>query len=409
MYLTISKKFEISLSYRYWQNSWTAAQNEAFYGPKVGTKHGYGGNANVYFAFNGTVDPDSGMVINVVDVKRRVGELLAERYDHKYLNVDTPPFDRIVPTPENMALQLFEDAKPLFIDEEASLVAVHLELSPFECATAYATGQVERGYGMEFSAARRTWAPKLTEEENKRLFGVAAAESGHGHYYYVRAMVSGEPDEESGMIVPPEETDKAMRSLHRLLDHRNLSVDVPELDGLPLTTESLSNFMFERLRNRIPVARMRLWENPYFYTDCLPTGYFVMGVRSEFRAAHRLHSPRLSDERNRQIYGKCNNPAGHGHRYIVEAAIDGLLDEESGTLFPLEDLMDGLRKGIGPWDYVHLEEDTDDFTEMPSTGENIVNVLWPKVEDGLGRSLYRLRLWETPNNRFTLRRETPGL
>ncbi|HOD66913.1 MAG TPA: 6-carboxytetrahydropterin synthase [candidate division Zixibacteria bacterium] len=408
MYLTISKKFEISLSYRWWQKDWPAQRNRAFYGPAAGGPHGYGANASVHFVFHGPVDPENGMVINVAEVKERVGGMLAARYDHRYLNVDTRPFDEVVPTPENIARQLWADAQPLFGDAGAGLAAVHLEMSPLDSATAYADGRVERGYGLEFSAARRTWSPRLTEEENTRLFGAAASPSGHGHCYYLRATAAGEPDRESGMIVAPETSGKALAAVFQLLDHRNLVTDVPELAGRPLTTESLSGFLFARLANRMPLARMRLWENPYFYTDCLPTGVYVMGVRADFRAAHRLASPRYSREENERTYGKCTNAAGHGHRYVVEAAIDGYLDEASGALYPLEDLTRGVRTAVAPWDYVHLDEDTDEFAERPSTGENIVSALWPKVEDALGRPLYRLRLWETPNNRFTLRRETPG-
>ncbi len=404
MYLTISKKFEISLSYRHFQPGWTQQENEQFFGQAAGGKHGYGGNFEAYFVFHGDVDDKNGMVINVTVIKDRIKKLLSERYDHKYLNVDTKPFDIIVPTPENVARHLLADAAPLFKNEAADLVAVHLIVSPEERATVIADGRVERHYGLQFSAARRTWSPHLTEQENKRLFGSAADESGHGHHYYLRATVYGEVDTKNGMIVAPSESQKALGSLHKLLDHRNLNSDVPELKKVAITTESLASFIFERLSNRLPIQRIRLWENPWFYAECLKDGRLVMGMRSEFRAAHRLHSPKLSDAENKEVYGKCNNPAGHGHRYIVEPAIDGEIDEQSGTLFPLTDLMAGVDKGLEPWAWKHLDEDTDDFNDAPSTGENIVIMLWPRVEDGIGKSLYRLRLWETPNNRFTLRR-----
>lgn len=407
MYLTISKRFEISLSYRYYQKRWPQEKNQAYYGRATGGGHGYGGNFAAYFVFAGRPDARTGMVINVATIKDRVNRLLADRYDHKFLNVDHHGFASTVPTPENVARLLWQEATPLFADQDAELAAVHVDVSPHDAATAYADGRVERHYGIEFSAARRTWSPRLTDEENVRLFGAAASPNGHGHHYLLRATVAGTPDEESGMIVAPSESEAAMRAMFMLLDHRNLTMDVPELDGLPLTTESLGNFIYERLANRIPVTRIRLWENPYFYTECDQSGMFVMGVRSDFRAAHRLHAPLLSDEENRQIYGKCNNPAGHGHRYVVEAAIDGPLDELSGTLFPLEDLAAGMQKVLALWDYKHLQTDTEEFQEHPSTGENIAILLWPKVEDALGRSLYRLRLWETPNNRFTLRRNGP--
>ena len=408
MYLTISKRFEISLSYRYHQPGWSRQENVSFFGSDVGSDHGYGGSFTAFFVFNGEVDRDNGMVINVTIIKERINKLLAKRYDHKYLNVDTAPFDRIVPTPENVARQLLLDAAPLFDDESADLVAVHLKTSGKTSATAYSSGLVERHATLEFSAARRTYSPNLTEEENTRLFGVAASPSGHGHHYHLRATLSGGVDDESGMIIDPSDARRALKSLYMLLDHRNLTHDVPELDEYPLTTESLASFSLQWLRNRMPVTRLRLWENPYFYAECHETGWVVMGTRTTFRAAHRLHSPSLTDEANLAIYGKCNNPSGHGHEYIVEAAVDGHLDETSGTLFPLEDLLAGTTRAVEPWHLKHLDKDTDDFTDRPSTAENIVHVLWPRLEDAIGRSPYRLRLWETPNNRFTLRRDEPG-
>jgi len=387
MYLTISKRFEISLSYRHYNRDWSDARNREFYGAASGGEHGFGGNFAACFVFSGAADRVSGMVINVTDIKEKIGALLAARYDHKYLNADTPPFDRVVPTPETVARQLLEDARPLFADDAAQLVACHLETSGTDAAT---------------------WSPHLSEEENKRLFGLAASPSGHGHYYYLRAVLGGEIDPESGLIASPDDVRRSLRSLYQLLDHRNLNIDVPELSGMPMTTESLVGFIHERLCNRLPVVRTRLWENPKFFAECGGSDQFSMGIRTSFRAAHRLHSPHLGDNDNRKLYGKCNNPSGHGHLYRVETTVDGPVDAASGTLFPLEDLISGVEKALAPWDYRHLDLDTEDFRDQPSTGENIVAVLWPRIEDALNCPLVRLRLWETPNNRFTLRRETPA-
>jgi 6-pyruvoyltetrahydropterin/6-carboxytetrahydropterin synthase len=63
-----------------------------------------------------------------------------------------------------------------------------------------------------------------------------------------------------------------------------------------------------------------------------------------------------------------------------------------------------LQKAIADWDYKHLELETAEFKRTPSTGENIVQILWQKLLPELGERLYRIRLWETPNNRFTLRK-----
>ena len=129
-----------------------------------------------------------------------------------------------------------------------------------------------------------------------------------------------------------------------------------------------------------------------------------MGIGSDFHAAHRLHSPSLSDGANLDTYGKCNNPSGHGHLYRVECTISGDVDKRSGTLYNLGDFNRALESVLDQWNYKHLDMDTNDFKDKITTGENIIRVLWSKLSGSLGDNLYRLRLWETPNNRFTLRR-----
>ena len=89
---------------------------------------------------------------------------------------------------------------------------------------------------------------------------------------------------------------------------------------------------------------------------------------------------------------------------MTEATIGGKYDERSGTLYDFAQLQEGLRKSLQPWKDKHLDLEAEEFRHVPSTGENIVRALWPKVNEALEDRLIRLRLWETPNNRFTLRR-----
>lgn len=403
MRLTISKKFELSLSYRLNNPDWPEERNRKVYGKKYGTPHGFGGNFNLFTVFDGPVDSDTGMLINVVTVKERIKKLAAQRYDHKFLNRDTPPFDTIVPTPEHVVRQILADARPLFADESANLTACHLTFSPWDEATAYADGTVERHFWSEFSAARRTYSPHLSDEENKRLFGVASSPSGHGHHYRLRVTLAGPVDTESGMIANENVGRNVIDELISEFDHRNITTDIPAFNDIPNTTECIARYMYDRLKSSLPVARVRLWENPRFYCEYIGDERAVMGIETDFNAAHRLHSPCLNDAENLDIYGKCNNPAGHGHRYRVEAAFDGRIDEKTGMLYPLDSVINGLDDILADWNYKHLDADTGDFNDIPSTGENIVTLLQKKTNERLDYPLYRLRLWETPNNRFSLR------
>ncbi len=123
-----------------------------------------------------------------------------------------------------------------------------------------------------------------------------------------------------------------------------------------------------------------------------------------FSAAHRLHVGQFSDSENVELFGKCDNPRGHGHLYVAEATVTGKYDVQSGILFDFVALDRALHQSLESWRDRHLDRETEDFKNKPSTGENIVRALWPKVDGRVGHQLVRLRLWETANNRFTLRR-----
>lgn len=404
MYLTISKRFEFSSSHRLAVSGWSDEQNQAFFGREAEGRLGHGHNYEAFFAFNGPVDEPSGMMINVTIIKEKIKALIDSRYDHKYLNADTPPFDKVIPTAENVAQHLFDEAAELFAGQPARPVVCHLAQSPETEATVYADGRVERHYWIDFSAARRTYSPHLTEAENRALFGMASAPSGHGHHYRLRVTLAGKIHPEYGMVCSEKDAWAVLRRLQEKFDHRHLNIDVSELKGKPMTSEMMTNFFWHYLKNKLPVVRLRLYEHDRFFVECEAGIVYRMGVISQFNAAHRLHSAGFSDDRNRAIYARCNNPAGHGHLYQVEVTIADELDEKTGIIYGLDQLCGQVDDALAGWHYKHLDLETDEFKKKPSTGENIVTALWAKLENPLGVRLYRVRLWETPNNRFALRR-----
>lgn len=404
MKLTISKRFEFAASRRCFHPRLSDKENTALYGQSALARFGHGANFFPYFVFEGAVDPVTGMLINVVIIKERLKPIIEGRFDHKFLNADTRPFDKRIPTAENIARQLLREAMPLFEDVAASPVCCHLVESPKTEVTAWSDGRVERHHWLEFSAARRTFSPHLTDKENEELFGEASRPSGHGHGYRLRVTLSADEMPDTGLVAPLPQIEFSLEELRLLLDHRNLNTDVPELAAKPMTTEYLAHFILRRLASALPVHRVQLWENSYLFAEYTSAGHTSLGVTEHFTAAHRLHAPQLSDEQNTALYGKCNNPLGHGHVYRVEATVGGTVDERTGALMDLERLTGAVRRAVEPWDYKHLDEETEDFTGRPSTSENMITTLWGRTEQELDHQLRRLRMWETPNNRFTLRR-----
>jgi 6-pyruvoyltetrahydropterin/6-carboxytetrahydropterin synthase len=188
------------------------------------------------------------------------------------------------------------------------------------------------------------------------------------------------------------------------LDHRYLNQDVAGLKDRPITTESLAGYVFERINAAVPLERVRLHERPDFFAEVCADDTVFLGLQMAFHASHQLRAATLSDAENAKLYGKCNNLLGHGHRYVTETTIGGEYDKRTGTLHDFVAFRKAITESLAPWQDRHLDLETDDFRDVPSTGENIVHALWPKIDNRLDQQLSRLRLWETANNRFTLRR-----
>ncbi|PYL24025.1 MAG: 6-pyruvoyl tetrahydropterin synthase, partial [Verrucomicrobia bacterium] len=130
MLLTVSKRLEFSASRRLKIAGWTDKENATAFGPETSARYGSGRNYIAYFVFTGPVDPATGMLINISEIKERAEKVLRDGFDHKFLNQDNPSFREISPTPENVARQLYCDVASLFSDVGANLCVCHLSESP---------------------------------------------------------------------------------------------------------------------------------------------------------------------------------------------------------------------------------------------------------------------------------------
>lgn len=117
----------------------------------------------------------------------------------------------------------------------------------------------------------------------------------------------------------------------------------------------------------------------------------------EFAAAHRLHCATMSDDDNREYFGKCNNPNGHGHNYVVEVTITGEPDPVTHCVLPLV-RFEGIVKQlvIDRLDHKHLNLDCPEFRDVNPSVENITRVIWSLLDEHLPPArLTRVRVWET--------------
>ncbi|MGB6743718.1 MAG: 6-carboxytetrahydropterin synthase [Terracidiphilus sp.] len=125
------------------------------------------------------------------------------------------------------------------------------------------------------------------------------------------------------------------------------------------------------------------------------------GRRYALSASHRLHADALSDEENRAAYGKCNNPHGHGHNYVVEVLVGGAVDRETGMVVNLADL-DAVvgERVVERFDHKNLNLDPAFAKRVPTT-ENLCRVVFGLLKDALPKGeLEHVRVEETENNFF---------
>jgi 6-pyruvoyltetrahydropterin/6-carboxytetrahydropterin synthase len=125
------------------------------------------------------------------------------------------------------------------------------------------------------------------------------------------------------------------------------------------------------------------------------------GRRYTVSASHRLHSEALSAEENWATYGKCNNPHGHGHNYVVEVLVAGAVDAETGMVINMAALDDVVRsRVVDRFDHANLNLDPLFVNRVPTT-ENLCKAVFALLKNALpAGELERVRVEETENNFF---------
>lgn len=120
-----------------------------------------------------------------------------------------------------------------------------------------------------------------------------------------------------------------------------------------------------------------------------------------FSASHRLHCDDLSEQENWQVYGKCNNPYGHGHNYALEVTVSGQVDAATGMICNLTELDDAVRREVlERFDYTNLNL-CDEFASKVPTTENLSEVIFQILKQNFKAAhLEKVRLEETAMNSF---------
>lgn len=121
--------------------------------------------------------------------------------------------------------------------------------------------------------------------------------------------------------------------------------------------------------------------------------------KTEFSASHYYHNPEFTPEENKRLFGKCNNPHGHGHNYTLEVTVKGNIDPQSGFVVDLKDLKEIMnREVIDAVDHRFLNKEVQEFRDRIPTTENLAITIWKWLQPKLRvAQLHRVRLYETPD------------
>ncbi len=262
-----------------------------------------------------------------------------------------------------------------------------------------------------FSAASSFCNPDLlTALESQQHFGKAANPNGLGHDYTVEITVTG-PVHPDGMITNLAHVKKVLEEevigpLHCCFLNQDVEFFRTHLPTRENITAYLWNRIEPRLEPGVVLDRLTLTEGYDTIVTRrrkLPTMMEVTR-RYDFCASHRLHSKDLSDEENKQVYGKCNHINGHGHNYELEVTVRGEPDPRLGTVIHGAQMDEIIHHTIiDRVDHRNFNMDIKELQDVIPTTENVVRFIWEALKPEFGSfpaKLHKIRLSETPRNHF---------
>jgi 6-pyruvoyltetrahydropterin/6-carboxytetrahydropterin synthase len=257
---------------------------------------------------------------------------------------------------------------------------------------------------INFSATHLYRVAEWTEEENKQVFGLCSNINGHGHDYVLEIMVRGPLDETTGIVINITDIKQIVEELvNEELNGKFLNYEHPYFQQHIPTTENIVTYLWNQLDSKFKgceLYKIKLYENQFLFSQRGRDSMIHLTRKYHFSAAHRLHSHLLTDSENKEIFGKCNNPHGHGHNYFLEVTVSGEPDTVTGMVMNLSELDQTVNQVvIDKFDHKHLNLDTEEFRDLNPTSDNLVVVVWNMLSPHLPK-LFKVGVWETDKNYF---------
>jgi len=229
---------------------------------------------------------------------------------------------------------------------------------------------------------------------------------GLGRFYQLHVHCAGEADPKTGYFLNIKVIDRAVRE-HVLPYIESLVADNQRAAAAPMG--QVMRQIITRLTSPLDgsVRRVRFDLTPLhnLTIGIDDMDYVIIRQQYEFAAAHRLHVDALSAAENREVFGKCNNPSGHGHNYRVEVAVRAPIDPQGSVLAveALDAIVD--EHVIQKLDHKHLNLDVEQFRQLNPSVENIAKVIYDMLAgagaDGI--AIEEISVWETSKTMCTYR------
>ncbi|XAM01548.1 6-carboxytetrahydropterin synthase [Phycisphaeraceae bacterium D3-23] len=229
---------------------------------------------------------------------------------------------------------------------------------------------------------------------------------GLGRYYELRVTCRGKADAQTGYFINIKQIDTTTRD-HALPLLRAAVQDEPAAADTPMGAllAGLLAAVQPPLNGTVHRLALVLTPTLHYAIEQDDMAHLTLSQQYDFSAAHRLHVPALSDDENRATFGKCNNPAGHGHNYRLEVVARCALADDGTTLDPAA--LDAAVSAhvIEPLDHKHLNHDVPAFAERNPSVEHIAQTIWTMLADHMpgGATLEALTVWETDKTACTYR------
>ncbi|MBA7687589.1 hypothetical protein ES703_96053 [subsurface metagenome] len=231
-------------------------------------------------------------------------------------------------------------------------------------------------------------------------FSSKPAGEGLSIFFELSVMLVGEVEAATGFVANVIDIDKNVRGYVVPIFAKRVRSDFRQGKhiGFPEITELLKS-AWGQLSDKFGTARLSelsLAPNPFrkVTVDCEDCKMIYFSEKFEFAATHKLWNRKFSEQRNLEVFGKCANPAGHGHNYVVEVTVKTPAGKDNFHIGEFERIVNN--KLIKLLDHKNLNADVAQFSKVNPTVENIAAFAWEKIVGKFGKAvLHCITVWET--------------